>query len=55
MSLINPHQPQNFIHSLILIYFRYLVMENAGDVKAKFIVEAPNHPTDPNVDDVMHR
>lgn len=26
--------------------------ENAADVKAKFIVEAANHPTDPEADEV---
>ena len=28
-------------------------MENAADVKAKFIVEAANHPTDPEADEVI--
>lgn len=27
--------------------------ENAGDVKAKFIIEAANHPTDPEADEVF--
>lgn len=26
--------------------------ENAGEVKAKFIIEAANHPTDPEADEV---
>lgn len=26
--------------------------ENAGDVRAKFIIEAANHPTDPEADEV---
>lgn len=27
--------------------------ENAADVKAKFIIEAANHPTDPEADEVI--
>lgn len=27
--------------------------ENAVDVKAKFIIEAANHPTDPEADEVI--
>lgn len=42
------------IHVLILIFSNILFRENAGDVKAKFIVEAANHPTDPDADEVMH-
>lgn len=26
--------------------------DNAGDVRAKFIIEAANHPTDPDADEV---
>lgn len=29
--------------------------ENAGSVKAKFIVEAANHPTDPEADEVKKK
>ena len=36
-------------HSFILLYFR----DNAPDVKAKFIIEAANHPTDPDADEVI--
>ncbi|KAI7752441.1 hypothetical protein M8C21_020333 [Ambrosia artemisiifolia] len=28
---------------------------NAGDVKAKFIIEAANHPTDPEVDEILSK
>jgi glutamate dehydrogenase/leucine dehydrogenase len=28
------------------------IRENANDVKAKFVVEAANHPTDPDADEV---
>ena len=28
-------------------------MENANEIKAKFIVEAANHPTDPDADEVV--
>ncbi|KAM0071171.1 putative glutamate dehydrogenase (NAD(P)(+)) [Helianthus debilis subsp. tardiflorus] len=29
--------------------------ENAGDVKAKFIIEATNHPTDPEADEILSK
>ena len=47
LSLVKSIERYNF---LILLFF--LVRENAGDVKAKFIIEAANHPTDPDADEV---
>ncbi|GAB4834932.1 hypothetical protein Ancab_033198 [Ancistrocladus abbreviatus] len=32
-----------------------LSRENAADVKAKFIIEAANHPTDPEADEILSR
>ncbi|KAL1813888.1 hypothetical protein ACET3Z_023953 [Daucus carota] len=29
--------------------------ENAGDVRAKFLIEAANHPTDPEADEILSR
>ncbi|ERN01081.1 hypothetical protein AMTRI_Chr03g52370 [Amborella trichopoda] len=29
--------------------------ENASDVKTKFIIEAANHPTDPEADEILHK
>ncbi|XP_022036451.1 glutamate dehydrogenase A [Helianthus annuus] len=29
--------------------------ENAGDVKAKFIIEVANHPTDPEADEILSK
>nr|GFB08121.1 glutamate dehydrogenase 2 [Tanacetum cinerariifolium] len=29
--------------------------ENAGDVKAKFVVEAANHPVDPEADEILSK
>ncbi|CAN8256936.1 unnamed protein product [Cochlearia groenlandica] len=29
--------------------------ENAGDVKAKYVVEAANHPTDPDADEILSK
>lgn len=41
-----------FIISIII--FQFLdSRENAADVKAKFIIEAANHPTDPEADEVI--
>lgn len=37
------------IDLFICLYLR----ENAADVKAKFIIEAANHPTDPEADEVI--
>lgn len=31
-----------------------LTKHNAGDVRAKFVIEAANHPTDPEADDLLH-
>jgi len=39
-----------FNTNLIVVY--YFWRENASDVKAKFIIEAANHPTDPEADEV---
>lgn len=39
-----------FNKNLTLVY--YFLRENASDVKAKFIIEAANHPTDPEADEV---
>lgn len=33
---------------LKLLWYR----DNANDIKAKFIIEAANHPTDPEADEV---
>ncbi|GKD91834.1 glutamate dehydrogenase 2, partial [Tanacetum coccineum] len=32
-----------------------LTRENAGDVKAKFVVEAANHPVDPEADEILSK
>ncbi|WCJ25753.1 Glutamate dehydrogenase [Euphorbia peplus] len=32
-----------------------LSKENAGDVRAKFIIEAANHPTDPEADEILSK
>ncbi|CAH1430747.1 unnamed protein product [Lactuca virosa] len=32
-----------------------ITSENADDVKAKFIIEAANHPTDPEADEVLYK
>lgn len=32
-----------------------LSRENANEVKAKFIIEAANHPTDPEADEILHK
>lgn len=34
--------------------FCVVYRENAADVKAKFIIEAANHPTDPEADEVTN-
>lgn len=39
-----------FIYCLNILV---LERENAADVKAKFIIEAANHPTDPEADEVI--
>ncbi|MFS7888288.1 putative glutamate dehydrogenase (NAD(P)(+)) [Helianthus anomalus] len=30
-------------------------LENVGDVKAKFIIEATNHPTHPEADEILSK
>ena len=43
----------NYLRHLILnVYMVAYDRENANDVKAKFVVEAANHPTDPDADEV---
>lgn len=37
---------------MVINVFFVVYRENAGEVKAKFIVEAANHPTDPDADEV---
>ncbi|KHN19937.1 Putative glutamate dehydrogenase 3 [Glycine soja] len=39
----------------LLIPFREIKAENANEIKAKFIVEADNHPTDPKPDEILKK
>jgi hypothetical protein len=33
----------------------FLCRDNANDIKAKYIIEAANHPTDPDADEASHK
>lgn len=35
-----------------MLFFWSVCRENANEIKAKFIIEAANHPTDPEADEV---
>lgn len=42
----------NAYEMFLTIFF--LSRENANDIKAKYIIEAANHPTDPEADEASH-
>lgn len=44
--------PEKLDSPLIWTLFFPFYRQTAGDVRAKFIVEAANHPTDPEADEV---
>lgn len=56
MNLINSHifGSNNLIKLcfLLALHSDILQRDNAAHVKAKFIIEAANHPTDPEADEV---
>ncbi|EOY24180.1 Uncharacterized protein TCM_015851 [Theobroma cacao] len=42
-----------FIEMFLHLTWELIHRENVADVKAKFIIEAGNHPTDPEADEVL--
>lgn len=50
---MNNHRLYMFFIISIIIFQFLDSRENAADVKAKFIIEAANHPTDPEADEVI--